>query len=475
MQICNFLLNILIKFCSKIVKSILKIVIFSNFIFNIYFMKKLYVISILFLSYSISFSQDGFHFLSKKDKISIPFQLANNLIIVPVKLNNVSLNFLLDTGVEKTVLFALEGKDSLRFENIQKIKLRGLGTGEPIEGLFSKNNRLIINKLEDKSHEVYIILDQDVNFSTQLGITINGIIGYNFFKDFFIEINYQKKKLVIYKNKEAFSARKLKRFDEIPLSIELEKPYITIKSTIASQQIDTKMLIDTGGSDALWLFEDGDKIKIPEKNFQDFLGRGFSGDIYGKRSRIEQIIIGKHKIDRPTVSFPDTLSLKSLLVDGRNGTIGGEVLRRFNVIFDYANKKIYLKKSSIFSEPFNYNMSGLEIQHNGLQWIQEEIPFTTNLVFQSAKKEDTETTSLKYRFTLKPVFEISHVRSNSPAAIAGILKDDRIVKINGNNAYRYKIEEINQLMQSEDGKLILLEIDRKGRRMKFKFNLKKIL
>ena len=35
---------------------------------------------------------------------------------------------------------------------------------------------------------------------------------------------------------------------------------------------------------------------------------------------------------------------------GRNGSIGSEILKRFNLFFDYTNKKLYLKKNGFFRE-----------------------------------------------------------------------------------------------------------------------------
>ena len=53
------------------------------------------------------------------------------------------------------------------------------------------------------------------------------------------------------------------------------------------------MLLDSGGSDALWLFENSKKeIKTPKKFFNDILGEGLSGIIYGNRSRIPRLKIG---------------------------------------------------------------------------------------------------------------------------------------------------------------------------------------
>ena len=41
-----------------------------------------------------------------------------------------------------------------------------------------------------------------------------------------------------------------------------------------------------------------------------------------------------------------------------SGVIGGELLRRFKVIFDYAHKRMILEPNASLAEPFEYDMSG---------------------------------------------------------------------------------------------------------------------
>ncbi len=440
-------------------------------------MKKLYSLLFLLLTTLPLFSQEGFRFDTDKKKITIPFQISNNLIVIPVYINGVNLNFLLDTGVEKTILFSLDNADSLQFNDIERIKIKGLGDGIPIEAFHSKRNKIAINGLVDNNHEVYVILDQEINFSSQLGITVNGILGYHFFKNHFIEINYQKKKVNIFPSKEDFSQKKLNKYQEIPLSIELEKPYIEAFASMNNKEIKTKLLVDTGSSDALWLFEN-ENIKCPQNYFDDFLGRGFSGNIYGKRSRIDKLKLGEYDIIIPTISFPEVSSLQNVnMVVGRNGSVGGEIFKRFDVIFDYPNKKVYLKKNLNFDDPFNYNMSGVDFQHSGLQWIEEKVALKTEFVGELNTKLafDDRSRNVKYQFALKPVYEISNVRKNSPGDLAGIQKGDLVQKINGKIAFNYKLYEINDLMQSDEGRWVTIEVERKGKPLKFKFQLKKIL
>src|SRR6187431_409883 len=107
---------------------------------------KRYFINFLFLTYLLPvLGQEGFVFDKGVDKITVPIQIINNLVFIPIKINGVELNFLLDTGVEETILFSLEDNPNVSFYNSEKILLRGLGSEEEIEGLKTTNNILELN------------------------------------------------------------------------------------------------------------------------------------------------------------------------------------------------------------------------------------------------------------------------------------------------------------------------------------------
>lgn len=438
-------------------------------------MLKKYLLIFILLLPIVSNSQNGFEFDTSKSKIKIPFQLINNLMIINIELNGVKLNFLLDTGVENTVLFSLEETDTVAFEKVEKVKIRGLGVGNSIDALLSKDNFIRIKDFVDKKHAVYIVLDQDVNFSSLLGIPVHGIIGYEFFKKYLVEVNYQNKKIVVYKTGFELSKKELNKYSQIPITLELEKPYILTKVSLNNSELETKLLIDTGSSDALWLFENKKSIVCPKLNFEDFLGRGLSGDIYGKRSRIEKIQLGEHEIKSPTSAFPEVSSLENLnFVKNRNGSIGSEILKRFKIIFDYKNQLIYLKKNNLFNELFNYNMSGIEVQHTGKQLLKEEIELKTTTKNAEISFIDN-TRRFKYEFVLKPLFEITNIRKDSPAEKSGLKKGDVLSKINGRYGFNFSLQDINELFTSEEGKWIIIEVERASKILSFRFQLKKML
>jgi hypothetical protein len=425
-------------------------------------------------------AQDGFVFDKGVEKVTVPLILINNLVFIPIKVNGVELNFLLDTGVEETILFSLEDNPDVNFYNSEKITLKGLGSEDAIEGLKTTNNILDMEGLTSHHQLIYVILDQSFNLSSQIGIPVNGIIGYQFFKDNLIRIDYASKRVIIYKNDDVNRKKIEKRYNKTPITVEKFKPYLMGNIAMNESNIPVKMLIDIGNSDSIWLFQNlSAQIKVPSKNFEDFLGKGFSGDIEGKRARIAQFSFDKYDFKSPIVAFPDSSSIKSVrMVQDRVGSVGGEILKRFSVIFDYKNEKLYLKKNSNFNEPFNYNKSGVEIKHNGLQWVQETVkletvPLSGAVTFDSSGKNITN--DFKYKFQLKPIYEIANIRKKSPAANSGLQVGDIIISINKSPAYRYSLQKLNEMFKSDDDKWIYLEVERNNQILKFAFQLQDIL
>lgn len=431
---------------------------------------------VLIFNFSV-FGQEGFSFEKNVDKVVIPFQFINNLIFIPIHVNDVELNFLLDSGVEETILFSMEDKKEVSFFNVEKIALRGLGEEESIEGLKSANNILEINGVKSVNQVLYVILDQSFNLSSHIGIPVNGIIGYNFLKNNLVEINYAKKRITIYKDNTKNRNKIERKFKQIDISIEKFKPYLTGNVVINSNEIPVKLLIDIGNSDAIWLFENASKsIQIPTKNFEDYLGKGFSGDVEGKRGQIAKFSMSNFDFFNPIIAFPDSTSIKNVkMVKDRAGSVGAEILRRFTVIFDYPNEKLFLKKNSNFYLPFSYNKSGIEIQHDGLQWVKETVRLETIPIVKSVDLANTDNDNFKYKFELKPIFVVSNIRKNSPAAISGLQKGDVLTSINNVPAYKYTLQKINSLLKSDDEKWITFEVEREGQPLKFKFQLLNIL
>lgn len=424
---------------------------------------------------NIGYSQKSL--TTKNEKIKIPFELTHNLIIVDVNFNGIPLKMIADTGSEMNILFSFPEKDSVVLSQTDIIQIKGVGKGASIEAYLSKKNNIKIKEYEDINFEIVLIPNQDISIINKLGIPVNGILGSNFFKQYLVEINYQKKQIILHKNKLLSIDKRIQKFNTISADLYGNKPYVKLPITLDKDKKNIKLLFDTGLGDGLWLFEN-DSLKCKNDFFVDLLGVGLSGEIYGKRSRIEQISFNGLVLKHALVSYPDSLSFNQIsLLNDRNGSLGGDIIKRFNWFLDYENKQFYFKKNALFNSPFEYNMSGIEIQHSGLQWVKEAVRKEAGIgqvnmdefVFEDSNRR------YNYNYELKPIFQIYAIRKNSPGEKAGLLVGDKILKINNKLASQLSIQSITDLFQSEEGKWITIIVDRAGIRFTVKFQLEKII
>ena len=438
--------------------------------------------SIFLYAHIESFSQNSFQLPEgdKKDKIS--FNLVNNLVVIPVEVNDTTLSFLLDTGVKSTIIFSLDKQDSVELKNTKPVSLRGLGEGGVLKGLKSENNVLQIGSAVSEDHTIFVIFESSLNLSSRMGLAINGIVGLDFFKNFIVKTNYRTKKIKFYKP-ETYSYRECRRCDIFDLHFYRDKPYIdfVVQLNNAKKQDTVTLLLDSGSSDAMWLFNTkGFLIEAPKNYFKDFLGLGLSGNIYGKRSKLKKVIAGNFELNNVNVAFPNKEAIDSLgLYIQRDGSLGGDFLKRFTVTMDYPNKKVMLKRNSNYKDPFNYNMSGLTLEHDGVEVFTKTSSEREIKNFRDEFTNKIDNASFNYftrtEILLVPRYIVVEIRDNSVAEKSGIIKGDEILTINGKPAHEYKLYNLNALFSSEEGKKIDLEVKRDDRVFKVRFKLEKVL
>ena len=432
---------------------------------------------LIFLFFTHGVAQNRFLLTgSREDKAVVPFRLVNNMMVIRAKINGKELSFLVDTGVKKTVLFNVQVTDSLLLKNVETLKLRGLGEGAEINAISSNGNLFNCSGIVNPGLSLFMITDNLFDLSAKMGIDIHGIIGGDLFDDFIVKINYASQKLTFY-DPDDFSYPKCKTCESFPLDFYGSKPYIDVYVTNqAGVEHKVKLLIDSGGGDSLWLFPYSDpNIYVPEKNFDDYLGKGLSGDIYGKRAKLKEIRIGNFRITDANVSYPDSTSMVTMHSNKeRNGTLGAGILKRFHVIMDYPGRRITLKKNNRFyNEPFLYNKSGIEIVYGGEMLVKEKRA-RINPVEGQNNQSITEII-YSYGLTYKPSYKIAVIRYGSPAHLAGLRAGDIILEINGKAAYSMKMEEVNHVFSQKADKRIRMLVDRNGQHLTYEFVLRSLL
>ena len=178
-------------------------------------------------------------------------------------------------------------------------------------------------------------------------------------------------------------------------------------------------------------------------------------------------------------SFPDSLGFYKVLVDSnRIGSIGGELLKRFKVTFDYPNKQVVFKRSSKTYDRFYYNLSGIELQYKGESLVKEKV---SSFQSRDVSENESQNRGIKiylsqlYRLRFRPIIKIVNLRVNLPAALAGLKEGDIITEVNGKRVGDIYLQGIMHQFQKKPSAKIKLGIMGAGVRFKHKFILKALL
>lgn len=416
-----------------------------------------YLIIIIYSLNSV-YSQSQFKFDDEEKRaVTLKFRSVNNLIILSATLNGELVNFLVDTGVNKTKIFG-EIRDSTALEDAEYLLLRSLGSVEPVKAYKTTNNVIDFGPISGENQEVYFIVDPRFDLAKKIGVNVQGIIGYEFFKNFIVRLNYHRKSLRVYQN-EKFN-RKLRRFDEVDFRFIRKKPHLKFPVELKEgKKEELVFLIDTGSSDAFWIFEN-DEISAPENSFVDYIGYGLELAVIGKRSKSKSAQLGSYTLDEPRVAYLDSESAEQFTADRfKNGIVGSEILRRFVWFFDYGKQKTYLKPSRYYNDNSNYDRSGLI-----LMYVGEEINTVKTPVLVKINEDNNYGTSQSERFEIRlersQILQVVQIRKNSPASEVDIRKGDRILKLNGKSVDRLDLQDINDLLSGEEGKQIKIQLKR---------------
>jgi predicted aspartyl protease len=330
--------------------------------------KRLYTILFFLIIIIIpihSFSQSiGYYIKSNSRKVVIPFEIYNNLIIIPIKMNGLPLKFLLDTGVGNTILVKREFAEFIGLQFDRQIFMVGADRNKVMTAYVSNNVHISLGDIVNEREMLLTLQEDYLEFDRLFGADVQGIIGFEIFKQFVVRINYTTQTLTLYK-KETFKAPRNKKFKSHFISIENTKPYIRACLTLENKDtFSGRFLLDTGASlDLLLDINSNDKITFPQKVIHDNMGHGLGGALEGKIGRMEKIDFSSFSFEGVIAFYQnDTLLNELIRYEKRNGIIGGGILSRFTVIFDYANNVVYFKKNAKYKKPFYFNMAGIILE-----------------------------------------------------------------------------------------------------------------
>jgi len=379
---------------------------------------------LIFLScYSLLANAQYFDLEGNRKHVIIPFRMIRDMVIIKLNINGKGpFNFIMDTGVGLMLITDPKLVDSINIPKKRTIKISGLGKGEDYEAYITSALNVEIPGLISYDVGAAILKTDHFGLSNFAGIAVHGLLGYEFFNNLAVKIDFSDSTITVSRPKDS---RLFRKGYKIPLTIEERKPYLQAKvifpNGITSNE---KLILDIGAGHPLSLNNIIQKQGLPKKFISANLGVGLTGPIDGFISRVKELDLGRYKIKDVITSYPVGGNI-AMPEDKRDGNLGMGILKRFTMIIDYPDSALYLKPGPTLNDHFEHDMSGLEYYKAG---------------------DDFDHVI------------ISRVEPGSPADEMGIEAGDEIMAINFKPVTKLSLEEIDGLFKSQAERSLLLRI-----------------
>ena len=367
----------------------------------------------------------------------IPFQLYGNHIYVRGRVGDSdSLWIVLDTGASAASISASKAS-ALGL----KIDAGGAahGAGGVVEAGVVRGATIRMPGLE--------LVDQPISslpldgIELQSGRPMDVIVGHALLSRAVVEIDYAACKLRV------IDPARFKPPDgvaSLPLRFKQNLPYVRASFTLPGRKpVEGVFVLDAGAATALTLGPD----VVEREKALDAVPRtlrsrngGVGGMVENRIGRIDRLELGPYVIEAPIVVFrrpgPGGIS-----APGTTGNIGGEVLRRFTLTFDYRRERMWIAPNAALREPFETNMTGL---------VTSPLPDSTRAL------------------------RVLWLQDDSPATEAGIVPDDVIEAVDGTPVAELTPPALLEMFR-QPGKTYRLTVRRGDERREVKLTTRRLI
>jgi hypothetical protein len=326
----------------------------------------------------------------------VPFELFSNHIYVDGSLDGKPARFLVDTGGANLLTPAAAKKFGLAGEG----KLAGRGVGDELVDVSFAHAKEVRVGGAVLAKPVFAVMDLG-KLSAVEGVPSDGLVGYEMFRRFGVTIDYAKRELVLVEQ-----AKFVPPQGAAVVPFELADRIPIVQGALDG--VPARLSIDTGSRVSLTLHSPFAREHALVAKYRaapdSVIGWGVGGPSRGRPARFGVLELGGLSIadiagdiytgDKGAFATPDI-----------SGNLGGGVLKRFTVAFDYTAKRMYLAPNADFAKPDVFDRSGLWLLGDG------------------------------------DALKVADVAADSAAARAGLHADDRVTAIGGEKIAAHTLPE----------------------------------
>jgi hypothetical protein len=361
---------------------------------------------------------DALVFPAGKDQVTIPFQLLNNHIYLPVSLDGKKYDrMIFDTGATNVVSAAAAKANGIKAEGA----LPGGGFGENVSAFgLAKIGLVEIGGVQLKD-QVFTVFDL-ASLAKVEGVEGQGLIGYEMARRAVIKIDYAKSQLTIIKPDQF---RPPANAVKVPFKFNSHVPMIQAEI----DGIPGEFEIDTGSRASISImgpFATSNHLSEKYRAKTEVIGGyGVGGPSRALLVRPQILKIGSIEIKDP-VGLIELGNRGAAAATQTAGNIGGGILKRFTLTLDYEHRVLYFERNTTFKEPDIFDHSGI--------WCMQDEAGDLSVV---------------------------DVVKNSPADKAGLQAGDKIVGLDGKTITGAEINAVRTKLKQAPGTKVTLQVDGK--------------
>lgn len=321
---------------------------------------------------------------------TVRFHFFDNLIYFDAKINSRGpFRTVLDSGATNIVDPPLAAWLRLKTQGA----LQGDGLGEKSVSVGVAPTRSLQIGTATLTRQIFYVYQLPA-----VGPPLHSLIGYELFKRFVVSIDYDRSRLTL-----TLPSHFRPPAGATAIAFRFNKETPEVDGSIDG--CPGSFTLDTGSSGSVALtgpFVARNRLGSHYRHQVRALSRyGIGGPEYAQMTRAGAFTLGSNK-GSVVVQHPVTdLSVSKAGAAADQvvaGNVGEGVLRQFNLVFDYAHRKLYFTPNAGYGKPDVFSRSGLSLLPQGSSW------------------------------------RVSYAIAGSPAAAAGLKVGDRVLTVNGNTA-----------------------------------------